>query len=81
MSQVCFLFISMETTYDTRSTIILLSRASFQPFYLFYMVTTIGYAFSPAMNQNLHAVYIHKNLLVLRLSTFSLALLVGPRIC
>ena len=50
------LFILMETTIHTKSRITLLNRASSQ--LLFNIVTTISYAFSPAMNKSLHAMLV-----------------------
>ena len=53
------LFISMETTIDTKSTIILFDRANSQlQNTIFNMVTTTSSAFSPARNNSLHAVLV-----------------------
>ena len=46
----------METTTDTKSTITLLIEKILSYKTLFFnIVTTIGYALSPAMNKSLHA--------------------------
>ena len=53
--------ISMETTTDTKSKITLFEHTVSYKTLFFNIITTITYAFLPALNKNLHAALI-KNL-------------------
>ena len=57
LQKYCLIVISMETTADTKNTITLFHRAISQ-LQFFNIVTTVSYAFLPAMNKSLHAVLI-----------------------
>lgn len=52
----CLVFISMEATTDTRSTITLFDRPNSELQNTISVVTTIIYAFSSVMNESLHDV-------------------------